>query len=627
MNLKSSFLLIALGIMPVVANPVSALANEADYTEAYVVTGSHFERPLNQIGSDVTVITEEDFKKYNATSVSDALRQSTNVIVMQNANGLSNVYLRGGKSDYTLVLLDGIPVNDTTQPSFDFSTINLNNVDRIEIVQGAQAAIYGANALSGVINIITKKGSGELNGTARIQGGTPEQYMASIQANAGTDKYSWTLAGTYSYANQISSYSELQNGKGEKDPNSVGSISASATITPTDFFKVTGIFRYDHQELDIDGTDFYWTPVDDSSKSSVKRTFFSLSPSLIHLDGLWTQTLNMSYIDSKRNAQYVSQNSESNYDSESVRIDWNHKLDFDWQQVAFGVTYTKDKAVNFESWYAIPDQKTELENVALYLEYTANPLENLYITAAGRVDNYQSYASKFSGSLSAAYTIEQTGTQLRASVGNAFKMLSLEQLTVNPELDPTDAFTWDIGVTQALFDDKLELSATYYNARYSNIIDSDYNWPIPNYYSIGATTAHGIELGLIAKPIKDLRIAAFATFADTNVEKTGKEQGKQANSIYRVDIDYVLPYEWYATYSIGASYKYVGERLDYNPATFASDFVAPSYNLVDLRFKAALDNGLNFYLNLNNLFNEDYEEVTGYESLGFNANFAVEYNF
>ncbi len=619
MNLKSSFLLLALGIVPLVASPN---AQAADYTEPYVVTGSHFERPLNQIGNDVTVITEEDFKRYNATSVSDALRQAPNVVVMQQANGLSSVLLRGGEAGYTLVLLDGIPLNDTTQISFDFSTINLNNVDRIEVVQGAQAAIYGANALSGVINIITKKGSGELNGTARIQGSTPEGYLASIQANAGTDKYSWTLAATHSYVNQISSQSELQNAGDEKDSSRITSLSASATITPTEFFKVAGIFRYDNYRLDFDSA------TEEGNVTKTETTFFALSPSLVHLDGLWTQTFNISYMDSKR--EYDDKTwGESNYDSESVRIDWNHKLDFDWQQVSFGVTYMQDKVVNFDSWLYIPNRKNELENVALYAEYSVNPIDNLYITAAGRVDSYQGYSSKFSGSLSAAYTLEQTGTQFRASVGNAFKMLTVEQLTVNPKLSPTDAFTWDMGFTQPLFDDKLELSATYYNARYSNFVEG-YSDPItwlPQYRNAGSSTAQGIELGVVAKPIEDLRIAAYATFTDTNIDETDTDQLKTPDTMYRVDIDYVLPFEWYATYSVGASYKFVGERLDADPLDWQKTITSDSYNLVDLRFKAALDNGLNFYVNLNNLFNEDYEEVAGYESLGFNANFAVEYNF
>ncbi len=290
------------------------------------------------------------------------------------------------------------------------------------------------------------------------------------------------------------------------------------------------------------------------------------------------------------------------------------------------MTFSKDKQI--ENTYAAANAKDELENVALYAEYSVNPIDNLYITAAGRVDNYQSFTSKFSGSLSAAYTLEQTGTQFRASVGNAFKMLSLDEFTTNPELKPVDAFTWDIGFTQPLFDDKLELSATYYNARYSNFIENEANyWDPPKYVNAGSSTAHGIELGIVAKPIKDLRIAAYATFAETNICETDREQLRQPNSIYRVDLDYILPFDWYATYSLGASYKYVGERLDYNPVTRSYDFTAESYNLVDLRFKAALENGLNFYVNLNNIFDEDYEEVTGYSSLGFNANFAVEYNF
>jgi vitamin B12 transporter len=149
--------------------------------EPVVVTATVAPTPLGRTTAPVTVISREQIAAQQATSVTELLRQVPGVHINQSGarGGVSSVYVRGSDPNFTVVLIDGIKVNDPTNSrggSFDFSTLSTDNIARIEIVRGPLSAVYGSDALGGVINIITRRGEGVPNGSAEVSAGRFDRY-------------------------------------------------------------------------------------------------------------------------------------------------------------------------------------------------------------------------------------------------------------------------------------------------------------------------------------------------------------------------------------------------------------------------------------------------------------------
>jgi vitamin B12 transporter len=141
--------------------PPVALAEPTALIEDVLVTGVYSPVPLSEMSGSVTVLDAELLKATNKRTIADALRAVPGLLIEKQggAGGLTAVSIRGGEANFTLVLVDGVQINDPTNTrrgSFDFGNIEIGNIERIEVVRGPQSALYGSDALSGVINIITR---------------------------------------------------------------------------------------------------------------------------------------------------------------------------------------------------------------------------------------------------------------------------------------------------------------------------------------------------------------------------------------------------------------------------------------------------------------------------------------
>ncbi len=590
-------------------NPNFIFAEETIYLEPIVVTGTHFEKAQNQMGSDVTIITQEDIQNSQSNNLADVLRKIPGIQIHQTGTGLASLFMRGGYSDSTLVLLDGVPIIDQYALSFDFSRISLSNIEKIEVVKGAQSALYGAGALSGVINIITKKGSSTPQASIYAQAGVPTNALLDLQASAGSEKLSWALGLTSSYRDQISSHTVNT----ENDAVSNTAFSGSITYKASELFDIRAIARLSYDDISYD--DVYAPDVDAHSISHL--TFIDISPSLYLLNGLWKQTLNLSFTNNHFN---FNDSYPRELTSSAYRADWQHQIDLDKHQFAFGALYeynelSKDKED--------PTSKAhDISNYALYAEYNMMPYDNLSLTFAGRYDNYIDKEDALTGTASISYLYEKTNTLLRASIGNAFKYPILYKLydpfSGNEDLKPEEALSWDFGIEQPMLEDRLIVSFNYFNAEYKERVDWDY--ATYKYQNLGKVHVKGFELGLDFYPTDNLIIGASVSYNESKVHATQEPQPYQPQAQFLLDIDYTLPFDTSAVYTIGMSLLHAANRYDaYNELD--------DYTLVDLRFKAQITEDFAITAKVNNLFDYKYEVYPKYNTLGINGNIGVEYKF
>ncbi|MBM4278878.1 MAG: TonB-dependent receptor, partial [Deltaproteobacteria bacterium] len=173
--MKRSVLLITLFTL-LISIPLLLSAQEKEVTlEKVVVTATRVETPIEEIASSITVIPSEEIVRKQKTSVLEVLRGLPGLDVVQTGGtgGTTSIFLRGANSEHTLVMIDGVEVNDPISPgrSYDFAHLTVDNIERIEVIRGPQSTLYGSDAIGGVINIITKKGEGKPKFSLSAEGG------------------------------------------------------------------------------------------------------------------------------------------------------------------------------------------------------------------------------------------------------------------------------------------------------------------------------------------------------------------------------------------------------------------------------------------------------------------------
>src|SRR5712691_6352762 len=207
--------------------------------EPVVVTATVAPTPLGRTTAPVTVISREQIEAQQATSVTELLRQVPGVHIDQagGRGGISSVYVRGSDPNFTVVLLDGVKVNDPTNSrggSFDFSTLSTDNIERIEIVRGPLSAIYGSDALGGVINIITRYGAGAPSGSVEVSAGRFDYYRTLLQASGTLGLMDYAVSGSY-----------LDNGRAVEGSRFLGeTVQANLSIRPTEAIELRWVLRY-----------------------------------------------------------------------------------------------------------------------------------------------------------------------------------------------------------------------------------------------------------------------------------------------------------------------------------------------------------------------------------------------
>ncbi len=610
-------------------SPALSFAEE----ETYVVTGSRFVTPMNQIGYDVTVFTEEEIQNKQLTTLDEVLRLVPNIHINENGIGVATAFVRGSKGNAMLVLIDGVAINDPTQPTFDMNSIAIGTAERIEVLLGAQSAMYGAGAMAGVINIITKEGEGALNGSVYLEGGYPTNGKLQAQVNGSNNKLAYNLGLTGRYSNAISAYNSNSGdaySSDELDPFYDVNLNASVKYTASDMFNVRLTLNETYQNYAYD-TNYDYSYSDDPYFTTL-RSLVSVKPELILMDGFWTQSLNLSYLNTQRAAWDYNYNSSTsasawstaNFKSQGMRADWQHKLAFDKQNIALGALYQFDQQIENDRALDGAGGEYNINNFAGYAEYSVNPIESLYINASARVDYFDNLESLgLSGSAAIAYTLP-SNTLFRASIGRGFNAPNIDQLSNTlVELEPETSLTWDIGLTQPV-GNIAKISLGYYQAYYDNLIyNIGYGTP---YINGSEQESQGISAGLSVTPIKALNLSLSGTY-EIPKDYADNRPIRVPDYTATFDADYSLPVGNNAL--VGLSVKYVGDRddLEYFTDWNGAPVTLDPYTLLNFRAQADVIDNLTLFLKVNNILNQEYEEVYGYSTLGINANLGVKYVF
>ena len=625
-----------------------------------VVSAAKHETSLRSVSTTATVVTAEQIEQRGYRNVAQILRNELSIDIAQSGGpgGLSYPQVRGLPGKYLVVLIDGIRVNDPSDANGGvgtiFSHLTTGDIERIEVIRGAKSSLYGSNAATGVINIITRKGRGDGELKLSYEGGSLsshrvdfgysiEQAGWSLRADqniTGTDgvidgeeyrnfttsvKLGYDNGGTFEWetlvrhANTEQKYAELhENYFGPawtfqiEDPNQQNNFDYTTIGTKVGH----AIFDNWRQELNFGFShrDRKTADPDDGQLGTMPAPY----------DG-YTEN----YADYFDKGQPVPVFDEASYGTKAYEFTGTN-IDVDYRHTATfsGPSADDILTAGFEYLYRDYDQSGDLGvlsqnvgNVAGYMHNQLLLLENaLSINAGLRFDEHQQAGNSTNGSIGAAYDLRRIGLVLRANYGSAFRAPAVYELfastlyTVgNPDLKPEKIKTLEFGFEKYSWEGKFRLLASTWHSNAEDAIVSvsiDPSIFLSSYENADKAVSDGVEMGVIAAPLPNWQFGFNYTYTDSRrfaVDNTSKRMVQVPYNKFNLNATWLYKG---ATVSVDG-YWVDGSRLRWN----LTDKI-DSYFRLDLTARTPITKKIDLSLRVRNLLDEDYNESYGMKEAG-----------
>ncbi|MFC2160098.1 TonB-dependent receptor plug domain-containing protein [Acidobacteriota bacterium] len=600
------------------------------------VTTTRIETPTREIASSVTVISREDIERSRKTSVLEILQDVMGVTLIQNGpvGAAASVHIRGGKAEHTLVMMDGVELNDPITPSrsVDLAHYSLDNVERIEVLRGPQSTLYGSDAISGIINIITRKGDGRATLSLSSQTGSYGTFNGSTTLSGGTEKISYSLGASFLQSTGFSAANKSYEGNLEKDGYQNLTFSGRLGFRLSDNFELDFVARRIDTKIDIDNFGGVFGD-DPNNIQSYNSLFLKGQIRWLLWNNRWEQKLNLSVVDYERTYEnptdefHPFDSENAHYSSRFNKIDWqNNFFLHETNTVTFGIDLQEEHG---ESEYASQGQWGPYQSLfphqrarttGLYIQDQIRLGGQFFATVGTRLDIHSQFGSSATFRLAPAYLIQSTGTKIKGTIGTGFKAPSLYQLYApgtlwgpigNEALTSENSTGWDLGMEQSFLSEKITLSAQYFSHAYNNLIDFDY---LEGFINIAKAESKGFEFGFKGHLTEFLSVQANYTKSSHLDLVTKEPLLRRPNSHFqgRINIGFIRKG------NIEFSLHSIGKRDDIEFGGFTSKRVTmPSYALFNSSLSYDILSSAQIFLRIENIFNTDYETVKGYGAPGF----------
>jgi vitamin B12 transporter len=575
------------------------------------------------------------------TEASDALREVPGLVIVRNGSfgSVTSLFFRGGESDHAKVLVDGVPVNQNGG-SFDLSGLLVEDVERIEVVRGPSSALFGSDAMGGVIHIVTRRGDGPLRGTGRVRGGSFGRLDWGVDLSAGSGRTDYAASVNRTSGDGLLAFNNQFH-------NTVISGSLGHRPDSLTLLRVNG--RYGERAYHFP-TDFAGNVVDRNSRTFADEASVGLEASRFLTRGLQLQFRGSLYdFDGGTDDRPDSPSDTLGFYGFSSLDEFRRVLGdlranwFVGQRIVVtgGAEVEKESqdswSESLSEWGSSPSRDSyERLNVAGYA-HLAGEWEKASMNAGARFEDNEQFGEFATFQLGGTLRPFSKGPTLRASVGTGFKeptffeafSTSLFALG-NPELDPEKSFAWEIGLDQGV--GLASVSLTYFDQTFEDLIQYTGTPPMPegpNYYNVAKASSRGLEIGASA-PIRGVDVSATYTYLRTRVLDSGFDEGEGAvfvegqRLLRRPDHQAHLGIAWrIGPHRILADGRYAGSRDDRDFSQFPAEPVElGAYALVgagaEIRILAPGGGRPETLLTLRaeNLLDEGYQEVFGFDGPG-----------
>jgi vitamin B12 transporter len=593
----------------------SSLAAEAtpEQTLAPVmVTATRTESSPQEATTSISVITAEEIRQEGAVTILDALRNVPGLDIVQagSPGSIASLFVRGANSNQVLVLLDGMELNSVTAGSFDFAHLLTDNVERIEVLRGAGGSLYGSKALGGVVNIITRKGSGSPQVTVSAEGGNERTHRETVGVSGKSGALGYALSSSYLRTEGFTINDGYRN----------ASVSARLDYDVFENASLKGVFLMTDTKLGlVNNNNFIAVPDPDAGESD--QHFTGQLEWQQHILPVWDYRVSFGVNQSHERfsdpdplpfsaartlikPRILTPQFQTNY-----RFPSGHQLtfgiDLDFRQAAF---------TNKDSFGTVTAFQKTQDNQAVYLQDQWKLLDDRLLLIGGvRYDQNENFGSHWSPSASAGYYFQQTGTRLKTSYATSFRAPTFDDLFFpgfsNPNLRPEVSWETDAGVVQDLWQERMQIEATYFHRDVKDLITFKGLAP----QNVGQVIFDGAELGLQTKLGYGFTLKGNYTYVNFDQPLTRRPKHKG-----NVILDYQS-----GPLNINFNAHVTGRRLDIDPINF-NTINTPGFARFDLAasytfpWTAPGVKQVRFYGKIQNLADKRYQEAAGFPARPLN---------
>ena len=604
---------------------------------------STYATPVNQdqTASSVTVLTEKDFAQRNATYVSDVLKTVPGVAMGANGGrgAVTSLFLRGANSKHTAVIIDGIRVNPA-DTNFDFGGLALSNIEQIEVLRGEQSALWGSDAMGGVVYITTKSGlykDKEFNVDFDLGAGSHRTRDGSVTLSGQHHGLYYALHGDSHRTQGISARSE----RVFNYTSISGAKSTNVPATEKDGFHrdnvsmrlgfddskkgVDFLASHSSQTLHLDNSAADELKFDDNTRT--RETRYKLSGYFGNAEDLFVHKAAVSHVkmdtDTAQYKSWASAVGKTEYDSKKLNTNYQLDINFDRegevkQAVSVLADYQNTKYI--ASAYNFAEKKLTEKSVAT--EYRLFTESDHSLSVSGRYTDNSLFENAFTARLAGAYRLSQN-LKAHASIGKAIHNPTFIDVygwgnstswAANPNLKPEKSLGGELGLLVESNDKRHSLDTTLFARNVDNFLSAVPVRGSTAYRTInrdGKTKIKGVEVAYNGKFTEQL--SGYANYTYTYIKSENDKYGLNYVRRPKHTGNLGLAYQITEKLSSDVNVSYVGKRLD------SGDFKMPSYTLANLGVNYKVVDSLTIYANLNNVFNKKYENIVGYGQDGRNV--------
>lgn len=588
---------------------VQAQTDQTDKTDPtfsgeIVVTANRLPSPAETVGSSVTVISQEEIERRHETSVLDLLRTVPGLEVARTGGpgAVTSVFIRGASSNHTLVLIDGVRVLNTSG-GFDFSGLDVDNVERIEVLRGPQSTLYGSEAIGGVVSITTRRGRPGFHANLDVRGGSLDTREGRLTLDGGSERFDYSLSVADSETDGVSAASELR-GNTEDDPSSDQTLSGRFSVRLPASGRLDLVARHADTDAALDGFTFGVGPTDDLNFTQERQVSVA-SLQLFQPVGS-RMNLRVHASASRDESRLRDPDTDfNNADFDSRVGEVSAQSDFTltpYDTLVVGVAKERRQGETVSAAY---DESLDVDSA--WIENDWSWRERLYVTAGVRHDRYSQAGEETTYRVTGTYLV--SSWKLLGSVGTGFRGPSFDELFFpfagNPDLEPESSRGWDAGVERSFRGGTVTAGVTWFENRFRDLIAFDLT--TFTFGNVRQAESRGAEASLRVRPRKEFGIEAAYTYNDTEDLDTGQQLARRPK--HRLSL--TGTFEPVERFQGSASLVAVQDRID-SDSTEMDD-----YERLDLSFEYEVRPWLAPYLQLENVLDDEYEEVNGYTAPGF----------
>ena len=584
----------------------STFANEV---KEIIVKGARIDISEDNFGSSIFILDSEEIRLRGLRSAIDAISSSPGVTAKKNGSfgGVGSVRIRGASSSQTLVLIDGIPVNDASSPGggYNFEYLDTSNIDRIEVLRGSQSTLWGSDAIGGVVNIYTKSADkNSINLLSEFGSFGLRKINSELGIASNSSKFLFLVDDT---SLDGISKADKKDGNVEKDGFETNSYSFKGDIDLNNI-QIKGLLSYIKSDVEYDSFGFV-TGVQDGDERSITEEFIgNLTIKFNLFDDKLVNTFSVNQSDISRD-YFTNDNLTFGADGERKLYRYQGNTGFgEFNKIAFGLE-KEESSVNAD----------KLSIDSYFFLYQFQPIKDLVISAGIRNDDNKGFNSKTTRKISAAYRVFDN-LSIKTSWGEGFKVPTIFQTTffccgaesANTNIRPEESTSYDLGLDLSL-KDKFSFSLVYFKKDINDQIN--FSFGLGGYENIDFVESDGFEISVNSQISEEINLYLNYSYIDSI-----DGRGQRLINIPKDSGELALTYNSSFNLSGSLTIKYNGSEI----STYGN---LDSWSRADINLFYKLNNFSEVYFRVENLLDKNYQQVFGYGTPDRSGLVGVKVNF